>query len=48
MAEYGMLLALIALAAIAILSAFGGEIVEVFREAEEDLNNRGSVPPPDN
>lgn len=47
MAEYGLLLALVALAAIAILVLFGGEIVEVFTEAEETLNSRGEVPAAD-
>ena len=44
MAEYGLLLALVALAAIGILVFFGGEIVEVFTEAEGTLNARGDVP----
>lgn len=47
MAEYGLLLALVALAAIGILVFFGGEIVEVFTEAEDALNTRASVPPAD-
>ena len=47
MAEYGLLLALVALAAIAILVLFGGEIVEVFTDAESTLNNRGSIPAAD-
>lgn len=47
MAEYGLLLALVALAAIGILAAFGGELVEVFTEAEETLNERGDVPAAD-
>ena len=42
MAEYGLLLALVALAAIAILVAFGGEIVEVFTEAESSIADRGT------
>jgi len=46
MAEYGLLLALVALAAIVILAAFGGELVEVFTESESKLNERG-VPEPD-
>ena len=40
MAEYGLLLALVALAAIGILVFFGGEIVEVFTEAEASLDGR--------
>ena len=40
MAEYGLLLALVALAAIGILVFFGGEIVEVFTEAEATLDGR--------
>ena len=40
MAEYGLLLALVALAAITILVAFGGEIVEVFTEAENAIDTR--------
>lgn len=47
MAEYGLLLALVALAAIGILALFGGEIVEVFTEAESTLNNRDSIPAAD-
>ena len=47
MAEYGLLLALVALAAIGILVFFGGEIVEVFTEAEGTLNDRGSIPAAD-
>ena len=47
MAEYGLLLALVALAAIGILVFFGGEIVEVFTDAEGTLDNRGSIAPPD-
>ena len=47
MAEYGLLLALVALAAIVILAAFGGEIVEVFTETENTLNTRGDVPAAD-
>ena len=47
MAEYGLLLALVALAAIGILVFFGGEIVEVFTEAEDTLNTRGDIPAAD-
>ena len=47
MAEYGLLLALVALAAIGILALFGGELVEVFTEAEESLAERDNVPDPD-
>ena len=47
MAEYGLLLALVALAAIGILVFFGGEIVEVFTEAEGTLNSRGDIPAAD-
>ena len=47
MAEYGLLLALVALAAITILVAFGGEIVEVFTDAEDTLNTRGDIPAAD-
>lgn len=43
LAEYGLLLALVALVAIAVLVQFGGEIVEVFTEAEEQINDRGPV-----
>ena len=45
MAEYGLLLALVALAAIGILALFGGELVDVFTEATDELENRGNVPP---
>ena len=37
MAEYGLLLALVALAAIAILATFGGRIKSVFEKADESL-----------
>jgi len=37
MAEYGLLLALVALAAILILSQFGGSITEVFQKADDRL-----------
>lgn len=47
MAEYGLLLALVALAAVAILAIFGGEIRDVFLEAEETLENRDTVVDPD-
>ena len=47
MAEYGLLLALVALAAIGILVFFGGEIVEVFTEAESSINARGDIPAAD-
>ena len=47
MAEYGLLLALVALAAIGILVFFGGEIVEVFTEAEDTINTRGEIPAAD-
>ena len=45
MAEYGLLLALVALAAIGILVFFGGELVDVFTEATDTLENRGSTTP---
>lgn len=47
MAEYGLLLAMVALAAIGILVFFGGEIVEVFTEAEASVDGRGAVPAAD-
>jgi Flp pilus assembly pilin Flp len=37
MAEYGLLLALVALAAIVILATFGDSISQVFTEANDDL-----------
>jgi len=40
MAEYGLLLALVALAAIAILFAFGEELRAVFTDANTALANR--------
>lgn len=43
LAEYGLLLALVALAAIGILLAFGTSLVGVFTEAEEELRTRPSV-----
>lgn len=47
MAEYGLLLALVALVAVGILAFFGGEIVEVFTDAEKTLAERDEVPDPD-
>ena len=38
MAEYGLLLALVALAAIAVLAIFGDSIVAVFQAADDSLN----------
>jgi pilus assembly protein Flp/PilA len=46
MAEYGLLLALVALAAIAILVLFGEQLVDVFTEATDTLENRGAPAPP--
>ena len=39
MAEYGLLLALVALAAIVVLAAFGGRISEVFQTADNRLQD---------
>lgn len=47
LAEYGLLLALVALAAVVILGVFGGEIRDVFLEAEETLENRDTIVAPD-
>lgn len=47
MAEYGLLLAMVALAAIGILVFFGGEIVEIFTDAELKVSERGNIAPPD-
>jgi Flp pilus assembly pilin Flp len=38
MAEYGLLLALVALAAIVVLAAFGESITAVFQTADDNLN----------
>lgn len=46
MAEYGLLLAMVALAAIGILLFLGAEILELFTGAEDDLNTRAGVPGP--
>ena len=46
MAEYGLLLALVALAAIGILVFFGQELVAVFTEGRDTLENRGAAPDP--
>jgi len=46
-AEYGLLLTMVALAAIGILLFFGGEIVEMFTDAEDTLNTRQGVPDAD-
>lgn len=49
MAEYGLLLALVALAAIVILATFGDSIAAVFTEANTELNSNigggGTTPP---
>ena len=39
MAEYGLLLALVALAAIVVLAAFGDSITAVFKAADTELNS---------
>ncbi|MEM7091855.1 MAG: Flp family type IVb pilin [Actinomycetota bacterium] len=46
MAEYGLLLALVALAAIGILVFFGGEVISIFEDAGNDLDARGGAPAP--
>jgi len=38
MAEYGLLLALVALAAIVVLAVFGESITSVFQAADDELN----------
>ena len=45
MAEYGLLLALVALAAIAILILFGEALVDVFTDADDTLRTRGGSAP---
>ena len=45
MAEYGLLLALVALAAIAILVLFGEQLISVFQEATNTLSTRGTPAP---
>lgn len=40
LAEYGLLLGLVALVAIAAIAAFGDELVEVFQDAETRLDER--------
>lgn len=40
LAEYGLLLALVALAAVAILFTFGQTLDGVFNDANDELNNR--------
>ena len=44
MAEYGLLLSLIALAAIAMVSAFGEELADLFRDAGDDIRGEGNLP----
>ena len=39
MAEYGLLLALVSLAAIAILAIFGDSITDVFQAADDELQS---------
>lgn len=49
LAEYGLLLALVALAAVLILGIFGREIYQVFEQANETLETReGNIPGPAN
>lgn len=38
MVEYGLILALIAIAAIAVLSGLGGKIGDIFGKASDELN----------
>ncbi|MEM7091857.1 MAG: Flp family type IVb pilin [Actinomycetota bacterium] len=45
LAEYGLLVTLVALAAIGILVVFGGEVVSLFDDAGDGLANRGAAPP---
>ena len=47
--EYGLIAALIAVAAITAMTALGGELSETFTEVESDLNeaNKGVPPPAD-
>ena len=44
MAEYGLLLALVALAAIGILALFGEALVDIFTDATEAIQDEGNVP----
>lgn len=47
LAEYGLLLALLALAASAMLAMFGAELTELFTGAEDDFNTLPPPPPAD-
>lgn len=44
--EYGLIAALIAVAAITAMTALGGELSETFTEVEEDLNTANQGVPP--
>lgn len=47
MVEYGLLLTMVAIAAIGILLFFGGEIVELFTGSEAQLDGRPGPAPAD-
>ena len=47
MAEYGLLLVMVAFAVFIILAAFGGEVLELFTGAEDDFNTLPPPPAPD-
>jgi pilus assembly protein Flp/PilA len=44
--EYGLIAALIAVAAITAMTALGGELSETFTEVEDDLNEANKGVPP--
>lgn len=45
--EYALLAGLIAAVIVAIVAALGGEILEIFTDVEDDLDNRVAAPPAD-
>lgn len=47
MVEYGLILALVAIVAIAILAALGGKIKGTFKEADKALESAGVTAPAD-
>ena len=45
MADYGLLIFMVAIAAVGILVLFGGEVWELFRESEEGFDESRKIPP---
>ena len=48
MVEYGLILGLIAIAAIAVLAALGPKVTSIFQQTDDVLTENGFVAPPAN